>query len=64
VTYITGYAVSAKPYLENVSNSSSLGIEIEIAHSLAQSVLEYEDMLITASDFCAELDLYGQFESM
>lgn len=30
--------------------------EIEITHELAQSILEHEDLLVTASDICAELD--------
>lgn len=30
--------------------------EIEISHELAQFVLEYEEMLTTASDICGELD--------
>lgn len=33
--------------------------EIEIIHELAQKVLEYEDLLTTASDICGELDRYG-----
>ncbi|GME25550.1 DNA mismatch repair protein msh5 [Neofusicoccum parvum] len=30
--------------------------EIDITHELAQSILEHEDLLITTSDICAELD--------
>ena len=32
--------------------------EIEIIHELAQRILEYEEMLVAASDVCAELDWY------
>jgi DNA mismatch repair protein MSH5 len=30
--------------------------EIEISHELAQYVLEYQNLLTTASDICGELD--------
>ncbi|KAI9845316.1 MAG: MutS protein msh5 [Sclerophora amabilis] len=33
--------------------------EIEIVHSLAQRVLAYEDLLITCSDLCGQLDWQG-----
>ena len=33
--------------------------EIEIVYDLAQRVLEYEDMLVEASDICGELDRYS-----
>lgn len=33
--------------------------EIEIIHELAQSVLEYEELLTTASDICGELDRFA-----
>lgn len=34
--------------------------EIEISHELAQFVLEYEELLTTASDICGELDRYNK----
>lgn len=30
--------------------------EIEISHELAQYVLQYENLLVTCSDTCGELD--------
>jgi DNA mismatch repair protein MSH5 len=35
--------------------------EIEISHELAQHVLEYQDLLTTASDICGELDRSGLY---
>lgn len=32
--------------------------EIEIIHELAERILEYEELLTTASDICAEIDWF------
>lgn len=38
--------------------------EIEIVYDLAQKVLQYEEMLIQASDICGELDGYEAGENV
>lgn len=47
------------------TNISWLDKEIEIVYDMAQRILQYENVLVEASDVCGELDRYlsgyGQF---